>query len=30
MAFDEIKGLCAKGLERRADNLSPAGQWRMA
>jgi len=29
-AFDEIKGLRAKGLERRADNLPPADQWRMA
>ena len=29
-AFDEIKGLRAKGLERRADNLPPADQRRMA
>ena len=29
-AFDEIKGLRAKGLERRADNLFPADQRRMA
>jgi len=28
--FDEIKGLRAKGLERRADNLPPADQRRMA
>jgi len=29
-AFDEIKVLRAKGLERRADNLPPADQRRMA
>ena len=29
-AFDETKGLRAKGLERRADNLPPADQRRMA
>ena len=29
-AFGEIKGLRARGLERRAGNLPPADQWRVA